>query len=306
MSTKWQRYFQLRVQGNDGGVHEFRNPLTLEFRIIRHILSSSNTGTFRIYNLNQTTRGNIYRDKFNFTDIRTLSVQAGYSTTTPLPTIFNGNVKQAYSCREKGAVNFITEIQGYDIGFAMTKSFSNFTIAPPTLPVVTKQAVIDGLVSDMIKNTPGAVLKRGVIGTYTGTYPRGRTVFGPTWDILQTETDKGCYIDNGRIYCLQNQEAFEGDIQVINSSTGLLSTPKRAETYMTIEILFEPRVVIGQRILLDSMSSPQFNGYYKVIGIEHAGIISDAVGGQCSTVLTLDLGNQIFNMLGGVVESLLG
>lgn len=297
MSTKFQRYYVLTVQGNDGNLIEIKNPFTVEFSIVRHILASSNTGSFRVYNLNQRTRGNIYRDKFNFNDIRTLTFKAGYGNADPLPTVFNGNIKQAYSNRGSGSVNFITEIQGYDMGWSMVKSFSNFTLSPSEDAPVTKQKVVDLLIADMIINTPVKALKMGIVGNFAGVYPRGRTVFGPTWDILQTETGKSCFIDNGKVNAIKNTEAIEGDIQVIDSSSGLLSTPKRTETYLTVDILFEPGLVIGQRILLDSRSSPQFNGYYKIIGIEHSGIISDAVGGRCVTTVTLDLGNQIFNLL---------
>ncbi|RTL04650.1 hypothetical protein EKK58_10090 [Candidatus Dependentiae bacterium] len=304
MGLKFQRHFKLTVQGKNGDTLEFNDPLTLEFTIIRNAQASMQTGSFRLYNLNQTSRGNIYRNKTDYDDVRTLKLQAGYDYQNPLPTIFSGCVTEAYSVRNSGSPDFITNIMGYDFNFSVVKSFSNFTKSPDqSNPTVTRQQIINLLVEDLIKNTPGNTLKKGTIGTFEGEYPRGRTIFGPTWDALKTETNRQCFIDNGRVFCLPEDEAVEGNIKVINSSTGLLSTPKKRETYLDIEVLFEPCVDMGQQIFLESVSSPQFNGYYKVLGIQHQGIISGAVSGKCTTILTLDYGSRL---LGLTTESVTG
>lgn len=297
MSTKFQRYYVLTVQQNDGSLRQIRNPITLEFSIVRMAYASMQTGNFRIYNLNQTTRGNIYRNKTDFDDIRSLTVRAGYGNAEPITTIFNGCISEAYSFRDSGGVNFITQLSGYDLNFPVVKSFSNFTIAPTVDTVVTRQSVISQLVGNMINDTPNGLLSAGVIGKFEGTYLRGRTVFGPTWEVLKTETNRNCFIDNSRVFCLPQGQAYEGSIRAIDSSSGLLSTPKKRETYLDIEILFEPAIDMGQRIHLNSTSSPQFNGYYKVLGIQHHGIISDAVGGKCTTILTLDYGASLLDSI---------
>lgn len=304
MPIKFQRNYILSVQGKSGELHQIRYPLTLEFSVVRFAFASMNTGSFRIYNLNQQNRGNIYRNKTDFEDIRSLKLQAGYASDDPLPIIFNGNVSEAYSCRNSGDVNFITQIQGYDFNFPVVNSYSSFTKAPPTTPEVTRQSVVNELVDNLINSTPDGSLKRGVIGTYDGAYARGRTICGNTWDALKQETGRTCFIDSGRVFCLPDDETYEGDIKIIDASTGLLSTPKRRETYLDIEIIFEPSIEMGQQIYLRSESSPQFNGYYKVLGIQHQGTISGAVAGKCTTILTLNYGARILDSI--VQEGILG
>lgn len=305
---KFQRNYLLTVQNSIGQLIQISMPLTLEFHVTHNILASTNVGTFRIYNLNRAVRDSIYRDQFNFNDVRSLKLQAGYGDGT-LPTIFNGNITKAYSARPRGAVDFITEIEGYDLNFPVVKSFSNFTMSPTDFPTVTRKMVINQLVSDMQKNTPEGLLGVGFIGNFPGTYPRGRTVFGPSWDVLQTETNKSCYIYKGRINCLSNDEAIEGSIKVINSETGLLSTPRRTQQNLSVDVLFEPNLEMSQTVLLESSSSSKFDGLYKVIGIDHRGVISGAVAGDCITTITLNYGNKIFSLIsqqGLQLEGVLG
>jgi len=61
---------------------------------------------------------------------------------------------------------------------------------------------------------------------------------------------------------------------------------------VTAEMLFEPRLKIGQVVELVSRDYPSLNQLYKVIGIQHSGTISDAVGGKCKTTVRMLYGIQ--------------
>ncbi len=285
MSVKFGRNYRLQVELNNGEGVEIEYPLTLEFNIVRRAYTSLGTCTFRIYNLQLSRRIGIQRDWNNFEDTRYLRLKAGYGPY-PWPFIFNGNVKQAYSWRESGSVDGITEIQGWDNGYSVITSFTNTTLQGE----VSKQSVINSLITNLTGKSP--TLGVGYVSPFLGVYPRGRTLFGPTWQLLQTETDRNCFIDNGNVYALKQNEVFVGGIREINSTTGLLSTPRRTQTYLTVEILFEPNIVIGQIIHLNTETAPQFNGTYKVMGLEHRGIISGAVNGKCTTTLFLFFGTD--------------
>jgi hypothetical protein len=291
MSVKWQRNYVLTVQLVDGSIETIQYPLTLEFYIRRQNWSSTNEAQFRIYNLNQKSRTGIRRDWQDFTDYRSLKLQAGYGPP-PYPTIFNGNMFEAESWRDSGSPNFITQMTGKDYIFSTVTGIVNTTLAAG----VSKNKVVETL-SNAVINAPSTLggssgstgLGIGyVTNAYNGmTYPRGRVLFGNAWQILQQETGNSCYIDNGNLNILQNNDVFVGGIPTIDSSTGLLSTPKKREAFLDIEILFEPNIQIGQMINLQSVSEPDFNGNYKVVGLEHRGIISGSVNGKCTTKLTL-------------------
>lgn len=289
---KFDRNFILNVEGRDGEIHEFRMPFTLVFSIRRAALASANTGNFRLLNLNQDIRKVIYKDYYDRTTFRYIRLLAGYKED--LATIFEGNIAEAKSYRESGAVDFITEIDGYDWSFAMVNAESNWTLSAG----VSKQSVINKLSDDICTvNGSGRNVSRGTFGTFSGTYDRGRTISGNSWQALQEETNGHCFIDNGKLCCLQDNEAFEGNLPLITGYTGLLSTPKKRENILTIETVFEPKVRIGQVIALRSTSETLYNGDYRVIGIDHAGTISGAVCGQLRTVLTLDAGEAAITRL---------
>lgn len=289
MSVKWGRNYQLNVQLANGSDLPIAFPLTLELNIVRKAWASTNYATFRIYNLSPYNRTQIYRDKFDYTDFRYLKLAAGYGSAT-LPVIFSGNIQQAYSWRESGRVDFITEIMGTDFGYSTVTAFSNTTLQGPQ----SQQNVINKLVTNLTGTTPS--LAPGYISSFTRIYPRGRVLFGNTWQMLQQESGGNCFIDNGQIHVLKPNDYFVGGIPIIDSSTGLLSTPKRAETYLTIDILFEPNILIGQSIQLNSTQT-QFNGLYKVMGLEHHGIISGAVNGKLVTTLFLSYGSAKLNAI---------
>lgn len=301
MSIKWQRNYHLTAQCNDGSLIYIDYPLTLEFHITRRMWPSNNTCQFRVYNLNLQSRKKITKDIFDYNYYRTLQLNAGYGPG-PIPLIFNGNVKQAYSFRDSGSTNFITEWQGWDFAFATVTSFSNVPASGASMP---KQQIVNNLVQNLV-NTPnsqvqgnnaGTGLQIGYISNFPGTYPRGRVLLGSTWNILQQETNNRAFIDNGFINILQTNDTFGGGTINIDSTTGLLSPPRRTQTYLEIEILFEPNVQCGQQINLVSQDIPDYNGTYQIFGIDHQGIISGSVNGKCTTKLLLYYQFQGYNQV---------
>jgi hypothetical protein len=276
------------VQSDDSPII-LGNPLTIDFDIRRDTLAEANTSTFRLYNLSENTRNQVYKDPYSVWVYRRVMLQAGY--TEPLPAIFIGNMKQCISYKNEGSVNVITEIQGFDFAFAMANAHSSWTVNNPT----TKKDVIARLIGDL----KGYQVAQGYIGDFEGEYVRGYSVCGPTWEELQKETGRNVFIDNGKVHCLKDEDCFEGDVTVISSETGLLGSPKRTDKTITADMIFEPRLQIGQVVELNSNFNRKLNGQYKVIGIRHSGTISDAVAGKCKTTVQLFLGNRVLNILAG-------
>jgi hypothetical protein len=276
------------IKGDDDPII-IGNPLTISFDIQRNTLASSNTATFRLYNLSENTRNQLRKDPHTQDICRPVMLQAGY--IEPLPAIFIGQVIQAISYKEEGAVNVITEIQGFDFAFAMANAHSSWTVNNPT----TKKDVIARLIGDL----KGYQVKEGYIGDFEGEYARGYVACSPTWEALQKETGRNVFIDSGKVHCLKDDDCFEGNVTVISSETGLLGSPKRGEYTIIADMIFEPRLQIGQVVELNSKFNRDFNQQYKVIGIRHSGTISDAVAGKCRTTVNLCLGDQVLNVLKG-------
>lgn len=264
---------------------QIANPFTVEFDVNRSVLSSANTSSFKLYNLNKNTRSQIYKDKYTTNLYQGVEFKAGYQGLTP--TIFKGNVKQCYSVRE--GVNFVTTLEAYDGGFAFIngQTSTNFPAGTP------QNAVLESILKDLPR------VNRGAVGTFTGSLTRGNSISGNTADLLKELSGNAFFVDLEKAYVLQDDEAILGPISVLTSSTGLLGTPRREENVLTVDMIFEPRLLIGQQILLNtSTGEGGFNGLFKVISLHHKGMISDAICGSATTTAGLWFGTKVLKIVG--------
>jgi hypothetical protein len=279
--NKFGRKFQLTVDMNDGsGQIIIPWPFTIEFTITRNVAPAANTMSLRIYNLSLAHRNRIRQDRFSLKNPpNKVNLDAGYDS---LFTVFHGNIMQADSNRE--GVDIVTTIVGMDGGFDIANTQSNFS-----WPAGIK-------LEDAIKNACGTFvdIDIGAIGQLNGQqFNRPLIVDDNTYNWLKTYYPN-VYIDKQKAFFLGNDEVLIGQLPVIDSSTGLLETPRREGAYLTIRTIFEPRITVGQLISLKSTVEPTYNGQYKVVGVNHQGIISGAVGGNLESSFSLLLGSNPF------------
>jgi hypothetical protein len=294
MGSKLNRYFRLSVETLEAnsfaqavGVEnalpsntsqnyiDIESPFTVEFSIERQTLARANQATFTVYNLNEATRRKIFKDPFDVTRRRAIQFWAGYESQQ-LSRCFNGEIRSALSVRD--GTEFKTEIECYDGGFALTNGFTQMsnpagTTKPQTIWNLMKQ------LPEMGKLTLG--------GMFSGTAPRGEVLFGNTGDLLKEVTGDNFFIDNNEAFALDRTEILPGELSQISAENGLLGTPKRADSYIEVIMLFEPRIRAGQGITLLSDTAKNFTGMYKVMGLQHRGIISGSQGGEATTTLKL-------------------
>jgi hypothetical protein len=291
MASKFGRNYILTIEVNVGAPIIITPPFTIEFDITRNILSSANVASIRIYNLSQQNRNNIEFNIYNQGSFRRIVLNAGYGVN--LPVIFYGNITQAWSVRE--GVNFITQIECFDGGYAYNNAFSNVSFPA----IVPNQAIITALIDSLAQYN----IIPGFIGSYPGTTNRGSSYSEPTCSLLSRLTNGGFFIDNGTANCLGNSECIANSFPLIDSSTGLLGTPVREQQILTFDMIFEPRVQAGQIINLQSLSlqtltpgqqvtTQAVNGTYKVTSVKHRGIISPSVCGDAITTLGMFLGQK--------------
>lgn len=283
MGSKFGRTYRLKVQTVDNSTIGIQLPFTVEFDITRNVLTSANVASLRIYNLSQVTRNKIRKNINDYGALRGVNFQAGYGDTLSLA--FNGNITQAWSVRE--GVNFVTQIESFDGGyaFANAKTDSTFPTGTPNTAIVTS------FFGDLSQNgvTPGAIGK-----SFTGAITRGNAYSGNTCDVIKEFTSGRFYIDNGKSYCLDDNECLLGQIAVIDANAGLLNTPVWEQSILNFDMLFEPRLQMSQLIQLTSVTEPILSGQYKVISLKHRGTISAAICGDAITSVGLykPLGTQ--------------
>lgn len=272
---KFGRNYKLTVRKNTGGDLVIEPPFTVEFDITRNYMASTSSSSIRIYNLSEKNRAELRKDYLNTDVIKYMEFQAGYGKDLGLAV--RGTVSHAWSVRQ--GTNFITEIQSFDGGFAFQTAKFN-----KTYPEGTQRSTI---INDMASDLKQYGIDRGAIGQIDGALTRGNSYSGSTISLLRELTGDSFFIDNGKVYVLGENEVIEGSLKVINSASGLLGTPTRQNAQIVIEMIFEPRLQIGQAIRLESIGESNYNSFYKVVALKHRGTISETVGGQAITNVTL-------------------
>lgn len=283
MTDKLNRRYRLLIN-TDQGIVEITDPLTLKFTVNRGIFSSLNSGKFMIYNLAAKTRNKLFQDKYKMKGdsllYKSIILQAGYNE---LPTIFKGNLLESYSFRRGGDI--IQQIESLDGIFGQLNSFTNLTLKKGT----TFNEALDKISNDFTN------LKKGVFSNFDKIFKKPFSIFGNSFDeikkFIQDEAD--VFIDNEKVSILKKNEGVVGQIQLINSESGLLGTPMRRNTFLQVEMIFEPRLTIGQFVEIKSEINPAYNGQYKIVGITHDGTISGAISDDLKTTLQLFLGTEI-------------
>lgn len=295
MPQKFGRNYRLTIYPlNSAQPIIIQMPFTVKFSITRSIASNQNPISLEIYNLSEQHRNQIYQDWYVPGDpvnadgspavdangqplgSNNLILEAGYSE---LYRVFLGRMFEAYSSRE--GVDIITRILGFDnnVDIVSTQTFATLQSGQTLGQVLTYLA-------GQFPN-----LKIGGMGDYSSVFNRPVVLNGVTWDLLKKYSGGNVYIDQGKIYLLRDNEVLDA-ITTIDDSTGLLETPRREQGILYLTMLFEPSLQVGQQVKVASSIQQSYNGTYRVNGISHRGMISEAVCGRLVTVLELLAPNQ--------------
>lgn len=298
---KYNRYYVLDIiipQVKDGVVQKekvdtirIEPPLKCEFNITRDVFSDTNKGNFKIYNLNMAHRNMIFQDYMNIGRIVIVEFRAGYyheesikqGVWAALPLLLSGRVLNAYS--HKQGTDIITEIETIDIDIFNSQSSCTFSAE------TTREDAIKTLVKDL-KNT-----ELGDMAPMPEKLGKPFTVTGDTMSAINAICGGGAFIDNGKLHVLApNYVRDKVSIAKVTSDRGLLGTPRRREALCEVDVLFEPQITVGQLVELESSISPaQYNGQFKVVGVNHSGSISGADCGTVKTKLNLYAGLELPN-----------
>lgn len=266
---------------------EVTYPFTCRFSTSANLNASScGRCQMQLLNLSEDIQKKLYKDNYNAKKYILMEFYAGYQDEMPL--IFYGFVSQCYSYRDSGAVDYVTDIQANSNQLITIYGFNNVTIA--------KDTKFEDVIKTLTEQFPW--YKPRYITQKIKPLAKNKTFIGQTLDILGREYGQyDIYIDKGELNVLDKNEVVPGDILVINSESGLLGSPRRAEQYLEFDMIFEPRLKLAQSIELQSSSIPWFNQLYKVYGIAHKGVISPVESGKVTTKVTLFLGDDIFEEL---------
>lgn len=275
--------YRLVIEGANGISYTIPPEFSLQLEINRNAYQGANSGGFQIYNLSENIREAIRKDWGKIFTFRKIELQAGYGNDFGL--IFTGNIQTCQSYRDQQASSFVTTIDAYDAGYALQNTVFNKSYNEGTS--------YGKITTDVIKSLPQVSL--GAIGAteqLNQTIKRGNPYSDKAANILGTFAPGLVFIDNGKANVLANNEVIDAPELEISAATGLLGTPIRQETKVLVEIIFNPKVRVGQKIMLKTTQRPggyniNVDGEYKVLGVHHSGMISPVVASPIITKLEL-------------------
>lgn len=271
MLDRFQRNYSLEIITLNNQKIIIQPELRITFDITKSIKGSLNNGTIQIYNLSQTNRDQLVKDEDEIkeedkkstpknpddkrelpSDYMQFELKAGY---TKIETIFKGAIAKAFS--KKQGAEFITTIEAYDGLYDMQNSYTS---------KVVKGNISEQVIQDM------PTVKKGKI-TEQNPLLRARVLVGNSFKILEenlTENET-FYIDDGVIHIIKDKEVTSSYMPLVNSETGLLDTPEKAEKEVRFETMMNPLLKIGCLLKLESLYDKRFNGIYKINTIHYTG-----------------------------------
>jgi len=277
---KFGRIYDLRITTKGGKNIAVTLPFAVDIDLTKATMPTANCLQIRIYSLPRTIRDQIRFDISSISDRQELALRAGYKSLhknlNDLPLIFMGTIKYAYSERVNN-VDWVTIIECYDGGFSIANSRINDSFKRGENYRYAMEKVFAKLEGIRLGRISNKLVPDG------DKILREQPVKAKVFDYLNENLSNKWFIDNEIINVLDNDECLEGVFKVVSPETGLISTPRRSETFIDFDMIFEPRLLLGQLINLRSVTDPAFNGTYKLVTIKHRGNISDANSGQLIT-----------------------
>jgi hypothetical protein len=287
MSDRYILSYQIQITTPQNEVIDIRPPFSMNAQITRNTLASANKCTLTIYNLGETTRSRLYKDRFKTAEYWQLIIKAGYlgldaamgQSVISLPTVFQGSIYECSS--QKKGHTYETVFDCFDGGQAIQNGFTSRTIA--------KGFDFTDALKKIIDDMPNTIA--GIIGNKQNnpdTSMRGKVFFGNSYDVLTQETNGQQFIDCETVHVLNDNEVLPGEVIKIDQAL-LRTTPKRREAFLDCELNFFPEAQTKRYCELNSKEK-MYNGQYEITGFTHNIVIQGDTCGDSNTMISLDYG----------------
>lgn len=264
--SRFNRDYLLTVQVAAGRAVEIRPPIRIAFTVDKSTAGGLNKMTARIYNLQESNRLALVKDKEKQKNIP-VALSVGYKDSVKL--LFKGTVFKGSNFRE--GPDFVTEIECLDGGFDFLNSFTSQTVKG-------KNTAINAILGDMPNTGKGKI-------TTVPEITRPKVLVGASAKLIDSLIDEGMtwYIDEEKLYILRDDEVISSYVPVVSAETGLLNTPTRDMSKVTFNTLLNPVLKLGGLCQLISTSAPHLNGVYRIVTMSYSG---DNYGSEWSQAVT--------------------
>lgn len=240
--------------------------LTISFKVTNSLESKSNDCEAQLVNLNADTRGAIAsRRKQRFI------IEAGYRDS--IATIFDGDAVEVRTTRQ--ATDVVTTVSAKD-GFRLTRSRVSTSLPPGSSVGEAIQEVARSM--GLAASSAVQRAKQGDFDGAVSTFFNGLTMSGTARDQMDELARTHGFdwsIQQGELLILNKSEVTPDEAVLLNSSTGLITSPER----LTDEKRPKSLLVRGRSLLqpgirpgrLVELESAEISGRFKVEKVTHTG-----------------------------------
>jgi len=257
MSQQYLRQISL-VVANAAGQGLELGALRVVFEVRRGDTQTPNTCTVRVYNVSPNTSNALrYRGASEFTQ---LVLKVAYQDQ-PLAQIFYGSIKQVRQGREdqKNSYIAITAADGDSVYNFVPLSF---TLAAGNTPqnavtnLIGVAAAAAATYGSPTGGPGGQPLTQGYMPTLNPNRSiRGKVFYGDWKDEMRSLADtQDCTwsIQDGKLQFVLKTGYIPAPPVLITPSTGLIGVPEQTQNGLSLRVLLNPNIKIGQTIKLDS------------------------------------------------------
>lgn len=263
--NRFGQNYELIIQLKDNSI-VIKPPFKIQFDVTKSIDRKLNKAQIKIFNISEHYRQQLSKKKEEDKQYLRAILKVGYQS---IGIIFQGNIQSTKTARESSDITItLTCVDG---GYDIANSFTSKTVK-------SKSEAIKAISSDM-KNT-----QLGLVTTQKETL-RPKVLVGNSHKLIERnlQFDEDYFIDDEKIYILKKNEVISDYSAVVNSETGLLTTPtityetegeddnKNEIEKISFDSLMNPTIRVAGLVNLKSLYETKLNGVYKVESIQYNG-----------------------------------
>lgn len=313
------------VKGTDSNSSMFSFPADLSDPLATSNLaadiqvSKSYQGIFgsaviRLYNLSDNHRAMLFHEPYWVTELektgsfKRVVLQAGYLSYNGGEKHFNwtGIIQNASSYKQGSSV--VTEVVANELGYINDNAFIQLGIRKgQKVSNVLQRGMTDFIkeanyTKDIEKEAKAKVGKDvsqffpeknlKLVCDFEKDYEfdKDKVINAPIQEAikyLMSYVPNARITKNDNIIYITDKQVRSSDIITINAENGLQSTPRVYGYRMTLSMMFEPRIFVGQTVKVESLIQPNYNDEYSVAGFTHHLTLGDGTRPSATTDLNL-------------------
>ena len=248
VDQQYLRQLSVVVANTFGEGIEF-NQLRCKFRITRGDYQTPNACDLRIYNLSTETQNNLATEEFT-----TVAIKAGYPGNFGL--IFQGSIIQTRKGRVDQKDSYV------DITAGDGDEAYNFAPISATIPAGAKPgSVAQALLQAFQKIASSQPIAQGYQPNFPQNgYIRGKVLYGMARNVCRDFAwAQGCKwsIQDGALTFIPFTSYIPGRVPIISPSTGLVGVPEQTQQGLSVRVLLNPNMRVGQCIKLQNTAINQ-------------------------------------------------